>query len=70
LNTWFRIVEVDVIVIMVRIQGYDVKRNTYNQKNQNVRTKLELGQTKIRTYTLEESNTLTRVSFHIDKMNN
>jgi hypothetical protein len=61
---------VDVIVIMVRIQGYDVKRNTYNQKNQNVRTKLELGQTKIRTYTLEESNTLTRVTFHIDKMNN
>ncbi len=60
----------DVIVIMVRIQGYDVKRNTYNQKNQNVRTKLELGQTKIRTYTLEESNTLTRVTFHIDKMNN
>jgi hypothetical protein len=34
---------VDVIVIMVRIQGYDVKRNTYNQKNQNVGKKLELG---------------------------
>ncbi len=32
--------------------------------------KLELGQTKIRTYTLEESNTVTRVSLHIDKMNN
>jgi hypothetical protein len=40
------------------------------KKIKNVRTKLELGQTKIRTYTLEESNTLTRVSFHIDKMNN
>ncbi len=60
----------DVNVIMVRIQGYDVKRSTYIKKNIKMLENLELGQTKIRTYTLEESNTVTRVSFHIDKMNN
>jgi hypothetical protein len=62
---------VDVIVIMVRIQGYDVKRNTYNKKNQNVRKKIGARTNQNQNiYTLEESNTVTRVSFHIDKMNN
>jgi hypothetical protein len=47
-----------------------MSRETHISNKMKMLEKLELGQTKIRTYTLEESNTITRVSLHIDKMNN